>query len=132
MALALRWARPGWSSADDGAARTHWQPCAAPRSRRCCRRGLQRRGRGRGFGVHKALDQTGALLGPPRRARDRRPGRRGQARRCSSSWAVALGVLAWMHRHVGDPKPGPAAAAAHLEALLAPSTCMPSRSPPSG
>ena len=31
--------------------------------------------------------------------------------------AVALGVLAWMHRHVGDPEPGPAASTVHLEAL---------------
>ncbi len=61
-------------------------------------------GRGRGFGVHKALDQTGALIGPLLVA---------------ASWpspqlwagllvlavpgAVALGVLAWLHRSVGDP-----------------------------
>ncbi len=62
-------------------------------------------GRGRGFGVHKALDQVGALLGPLVVAGVivvtghlalglavlAVPG------------AVALGVLAWMHRHVGDP-----------------------------
>jgi MFS family permease len=62
-------------------------------------------GRGRGFGVHKALDQTGALLGPLLVA--------GVVALTTHQWAgllvlavpgaVALGVLAWMHGYVGDP-----------------------------
>jgi MFS family permease len=62
-------------------------------------------GRGRGFGVHKALDQTGALLGPLLVA--------GVVAVTAQTWAgllvlavpglVALGVLAWLHRSVGDP-----------------------------
>ncbi len=76
-------------------------------------------GRGRGFGVHKALDQTGALLGPLLVAL--------VIALTGQTWAglavlvipgaVALGVLAWMHRHVGDPERGPAHATPHLEAL---------------
>ncbi len=76
-------------------------------------------GRGRGFGVHKALDQTGAVLGPLLVA--------GVIALTTRTWAglavlavpgaVALGVLAWMHRHVGDPDHGPSAGTAHLEAL---------------
>jgi MFS-type transporter involved in bile tolerance (Atg22 family) len=76
-------------------------------------------GRGRGFGVHKALDQTGAVLGPLLVA--------GVIALSTHTWAglavlafpgaVALGVLAWMHRHVGDPDHGPAAATAQLESL---------------
>jgi MFS family permease len=76
-------------------------------------------GRGRGFGVHKALDQTGAFLGPLAVA--------GVIALTAHTWAglavlavpgaVALGVLAWMHRHVGDPVRGPAHASGHLEAL---------------
>jgi MFS family permease len=76
-------------------------------------------GRGRGFGVHKALDQTGAVLGPLLVA--------GVIALTMHTWvglavlavpgAVALGVLAWMHRHVGDPVHAPAAAGAPLEAL---------------
>jgi MFS family permease len=76
-------------------------------------------GRGRGFGVHKALDQTGALLGPlivavvialtghtaAGLAVLAVPG------------AVALGVLAWMHRHVGDPERAPVAHNAPLDTL---------------
>jgi len=63
-------------------------------------------GRGRGFGVHKALDQTGALLGPLVVA--------GVVALTTQMWAgllvlavpgaVALGVLAWLHRSVGDPR----------------------------
>lgn len=76
-------------------------------------------GRGRGFGVHKALDQTGAVFGPLLVA--------GVIALSTHTWAglavlafpgaVALGVLAWMHRHVGDPDHGPAAATAQLESL---------------
>jgi MFS-type transporter involved in bile tolerance (Atg22 family) len=76
-------------------------------------------GRGRGFGVHKALDQTGAFLGPlvvagvivltghtaAGLAVLAVPG------------AIALGVLAWMHRHVGDPAPDPHTATVALEPL---------------
>ena len=63
-------------------------------------------GRGRGFGVHKALDQTGAFLGPLLVA--------GVVAVTTHQWAgllvlavpgfVALGVLAWMHQYVGDPR----------------------------
>ena len=66
-------------------------------------------GRGRGFGVHKALDQTGAFLGPLLVA--------GVVALTTHQWvgllvlavpgAVALGVLRWMHTYVGDP-PRPA------------------------
>jgi MFS family permease len=76
-------------------------------------------GRGRGFGVHKALDQTGAFLGPLLVA--------AVIALTTHTWAglavlavpgaVALGVLAWMHRHVGDPVRGPASEGAHLEPL---------------
>src|SRR4051794_5490909 len=76
-------------------------------------------GRGRGFGVHKALDQTGALLGPLLVAL--------VIALTTQTWAglavlavpgaIALGVLAWMHRHVGDPEHGPEAAIVRLEAL---------------
>jgi MFS family permease len=76
-------------------------------------------GRGRGFGVHKALDQTGAFLGPLIVA--------GVIVLTTRTWvglavlavpgAVALGVLAWMHRYVGDPDHGSSAGSAHLEAL---------------
>jgi hypothetical protein len=69
-------------------------------------------GRGRGFGVHKALDQTGALLGPLLVA--------GVVALTTHQWmgllvlavpgAAALGVLRWMHRYVGDP-PRPAGTA---------------------
>ena len=67
-------------------------------------------GRGRGFGVHKALDQTGAFLGPLLVA--------GVVALTTHQWlgllvlavpgAAAIGVLGWMHRYVGDP-PRPAA-----------------------
>ena len=63
-------------------------------------------GRGRGFGVHKALDQTGAFFGPLLVA--------AVVAITTYQWAgllvlavpgaVALGVLAWMHRYVGDPR----------------------------
>jgi MFS family permease len=63
-------------------------------------------GRGRGFGVHKALDQTGALIGPLVVA--------GVVALTAQMWAgllvlavpgaVALGVLAWLHRSVRDPR----------------------------
>ena len=76
-------------------------------------------GRGRGFGVHKALDQTGALLGPLLVAL--------VIAVTTQTWAglavlaipgaIALGVLAWMHRHVGDPPPDPEAATLLLEPL---------------
>jgi MFS-type transporter involved in bile tolerance (Atg22 family) len=76
-------------------------------------------GRGRGFGVHKALDQTGAFLGPLLVA--------GMVALTTHQWAgllvlavpgaVALGVLGWMHRYVGDPPRATAAAEAPLVAL---------------
>src|SRR3954468_21050283 len=63
-------------------------------------------GRGRGFGVHKALDQTGAFLGPLLVA--------AVIGLTTHQWAgllvlavpgaVALGVLGWLHRYVGDPR----------------------------
>ncbi len=76
-------------------------------------------GRGRGFGVHKALDQTGALIGPLLVAL--------VIAVTTETWAglavlaipgaIALGVLWWMHRHVGDPSPDPSTAGMRLEAL---------------
>src|SRR5262245_51676573 len=76
-------------------------------------------GRGRGFGVHKALDQTGAFLGPLIVA--------GVIALTASQsagllvlavpGAVALGVLAWMHRHVGDPRHGGVGPGVQLEGL---------------
>jgi MFS family permease len=76
-------------------------------------------GRGRGFGVHKALDQTGAFLGPLLVA--------AVVVVTSHQWAgllvlavpgaVALGVLAWMHQYVGDPHHEPVPADAELESL---------------
>src|SRR4051812_6172422 len=73
-------------------------------------------GRGRGFGVHKALDQTGAFLGPLVVA--------AMIALTTHTWAglavlavpgaVALGVLTWMHRHVGDPVHAPVAEGARL------------------
>ena len=76
-------------------------------------------GRGRGFGVHKALDQTGAFLGPLLVA--------GVVAVTTYQWAgllvlavpgaVALGVLAWMHRYVGDPQHEHVPAGAPLVAL---------------
>jgi MFS family permease len=76
-------------------------------------------GRGRGFGVHKALDQTGAFLGPLIVA--------GVVAVTTYQAAglvalavpggVALGVLAWLHRHVGDPQHASRASGARLEAL---------------
>ena len=76
-------------------------------------------GRGRGFGVHKALDQTGAVFGPLLVA--------GVVALTTHQWAgllvlgvpgaVALGVLAWMHRYVGDPEHEAASPGAPLVAL---------------
>jgi MFS family permease len=76
-------------------------------------------GRGRGFGVHKALDQTGAFLGPLLVA--------GVIAVTTYQWAgllvlavpgaVALGVLAWLHRYVGDPRHETAHDDADLERL---------------
>ena len=76
-------------------------------------------GRGRGFGVHKALDQTGAFVGPLLVA--------GVIALSGHQWpallvlavpgALALGVLAWMRRHVGDPPRVSHAQAEPLEAL---------------
>ena len=76
-------------------------------------------GRGRGFGVHKALDQTGAFLGPLLVAV--------VVAVTTYQWAgllvlalpgaVALGVLAWMHRYVGDPQHEHIPAGAPLVAL---------------
>jgi len=63
-------------------------------------------GRGRGFGVHKALDQTGAFLGPLVVAAVVAVTTYQAAGLLALAvpGAVALGVLAWMHRHVGDPR----------------------------
>lgn len=76
-------------------------------------------GRGRGFGVHKALDQTGAFLGPLAVA--------GVIALTLHQWAgllvlavpgaAVLGVLAWMHTHVGDPSRVPEVADAPLDTL---------------
>jgi MFS family permease len=76
-------------------------------------------GRGRGFGVHKALDQTGAFLGPLLVA--------GVVAVTTHQWvgllvlavpgAVALGVLGWMHGYVGDPERPVATADAPLVRL---------------
>jgi MFS family permease len=76
-------------------------------------------GRGRGFGVHKALDQTGAFLGPLLVAAVIALTAHTAAGLAvlAVPGAVALGVLAWMHRHVGDPVRGPASERAPLERL---------------
>jgi MFS family permease len=76
-------------------------------------------GRGRGFGVHKALDQTGAFLGPLLVA--------AVVALTLHQWAgllvlavpgvAALGVLAWMHRHIGDPQRLPETLDAPLDSL---------------
>jgi MFS family permease len=76
-------------------------------------------GRGRGFGVHKALDQTGALLGPLLVA--------GVVALSLHQWAgllvlavpgaLVLGVLAWMHTHIGDPGRAPEVIGVPLESL---------------
>jgi MFS family permease len=76
-------------------------------------------GRGRGFGVHKALDQIGALLGPLLVA--------AVIAITAHQWAgllvlavpgaIALGVLAWMHQYVGDPRHESVAADVALEHL---------------
>jgi MFS family permease len=88
-------------------------------------------GRGRGFAVHKALDQVGAVAGPllvagliavsgaiwPAMAALAVPG------------AVAIGLLAWIRMRVPDPAAfDPAAAAAPLEAELP----LPERAAPVG
>jgi MFS family permease len=76
-------------------------------------------GRGRGFGVHKALDQTGAFIGPLLVA-----GVIALTAHQSAGLlvlaipgAVALGVLAWMHRYVGDPAHEPVSPDSELEGL---------------
>jgi MFS family permease len=76
-------------------------------------------GRGRGFGVHKALDQTGAFLGPLLVAGVVAVTTYQAAGLLvlAVPGAVALGVLAWMHRHVGDPRHENAGPGARLEAL---------------
>jgi MFS family permease len=76
-------------------------------------------GRGRGFGVHKALDQTGAFLGPLVVAAVIAATGHLEAGLAvlAVPGAIALGVLAWMHRHVGDPEPAPDAATRALEPL---------------
>jgi MFS family permease len=76
-------------------------------------------GRGRGFGVHKALDQTGAFLGPLLVAAVIALTTHTSAGLAvlAVPGAIALGVLAWMHRHVGDPVRAPASEGAHLEPL---------------
>jgi MFS family permease len=76
-------------------------------------------GRGRGFGVHKALDQTGAFLGPLLVA--------AVIAVTAHQWAgllvlaipgaVALAVLTRLHRYVGDPHREAGAEAAPLDAL---------------
>jgi MFS family permease len=76
-------------------------------------------GRGRGFGVHKALDQTGAFVGPLLVA--------GVIAVTAHQWAgllvlaipgaVALGVLARLHRFVGDPQREAPDQSAPLDAL---------------
>ena len=76
-------------------------------------------GRGRGFGVHKALDQTGAFLGPLLVAGVVAVTTHQAAGLLALAvpGAVALGVLAWMHRHVGDPRHEGAGAGVRLESL---------------
>jgi MFS family permease len=76
-------------------------------------------GRGRGFGVHKALDQMGAFIGPLLVA-----GVIALTANQSAGLlvlaipgAVALGVLAWMHRYVGDPEHEPVSPDSELEGL---------------
>jgi len=79
-------------------------------------------GRGRGFGVHKALDQTGAFLGPLLVAVVVAVTTYQAAGLLALAvpGAIALGVLAWMHRHVGDPRRPAVAAEVPLEALPRP------------
>ena len=76
-------------------------------------------GRGRGFGVHKALDQTGAFLGPLIVAAVVAVTTYQAAGLLALAvpGAVALGVLAWMHRHVGDPQRAGTGSQVRLEAL---------------
>jgi MFS family permease len=76
-------------------------------------------GRGRGFGVHKALDQTGAFLGPLIVAAVVAVTTYQAAGLLALAvpGAVALGVLAWMHRHVGDPHRAGTGSQVRLEAL---------------
>ena len=76
-------------------------------------------GRGRGFGVHKALDQAGAFLGPLLVAGVVAVTTYQAAGLLvlAVPGAVALGVLAWMHRHVGDPRHENAGPGTRLEAL---------------
>src|SRR3954447_450083 len=76
-------------------------------------------GRGRGFGVHKALDQTGAVPGPLLVAGVVAVTTYQAAGLLALAvpGAVALAVLAWMHRHIGDPRHEGAGAGVPLEAL---------------
>jgi MFS family permease len=76
-------------------------------------------GRGRGFGVHKALDQVGAFLGPLVVAGVIAVTTYQAAGLLALAvpGAAALVVLAWMHRHVGDPRYPGAGSSARLEAL---------------
>jgi MFS family permease len=76
-------------------------------------------GRGRGFGVHKALDQTGAFLGPLIVAAVVAVTTYQAAGLLALAvpGAAALGVLAWMHRHVGDPRRTAAGSQVRLERL---------------
>jgi MFS family permease len=76
-------------------------------------------GRGRGFGVHKALDQTGAFLGPLIVAAVVAVTTYQSAGLLvlAIPGAVALGVLAWMHRYVGDPRHEHVGAGVPLEPL---------------
>jgi MFS family permease len=76
-------------------------------------------GRGRGFGVHKALDQTGAFLGPLLVAAVIAVTAHQSAGLLvlAIPGAVALGVLARLHRYVGDPHREPTSRSAPLDAL---------------
>jgi MFS family permease len=76
-------------------------------------------GRGRGFGVHKALDQTGAFLGPLLVAGVVAVTTYQAAGLLALAvpGAIALGVLLWMHRHIGDPRHEAADPGAPLESL---------------
>ena len=122
----------------DGAARAHRQGDPQPGQVGAARgRGAQRRPRPR---VRRA---QGAR--PDRRVPRSVARRRRRRRSPSHQWAgllvlavpgaVALGVLAWMHRYVGDPQHEPVPAGRRLwRRCRAPSTCTPWPAPsrPSG
>jgi MFS family permease len=76
-------------------------------------------GRGRGFGVHKALDQTGAFLGPLLVAAVIAVTAHQSAGLLvlAIPGLVALVVLARLHRYVGDPHREPTAESAPLDVL---------------